>query len=327
MAGKSSCLKSIAYELNLSINTVSRALRDCDDISASTKEKVRQKAFEMGYLPNSISQFIKKDGKKLIAIVLNNFKNLYFQIICDKLVSLFETENFDFTIVYSMNKKLSLSLLKQCISERVDGIVTLLEPEDDMIDYAKLNHMPIIMIGRHLDKDYVDEVYTDDEMGGTLAANYLANYHQINKFIYVKMPNVECSKRRQQAFVNTISNLSDKNQVMVIEPKQVNQSMLKLINEGYLGIFCFSDEIAYDLLYSLNKVVPNVRIVYPHLHIVGFDTVSKCIHGLIDLTSVSFDYDAICKEAIRLLKDRFKDIQRTKQSTMFTVSLHTRKIL
>ena len=44
MNSKSTGLKSIAYELNLSINTVSRALRDCDDISEATKEKVRQKA-------------------------------------------------------------------------------------------------------------------------------------------------------------------------------------------------------------------------------------------------------------------------------------------
>ena len=35
-------LKTIAYELGVSVNTVSRALRDCDDISESTKEKVRK---------------------------------------------------------------------------------------------------------------------------------------------------------------------------------------------------------------------------------------------------------------------------------------------
>ena len=59
MTTKSTGLKSIAYELNLSINTVSRALRDCDDISKATKEKVRQKAYELGYIPNNVSQFIK----------------------------------------------------------------------------------------------------------------------------------------------------------------------------------------------------------------------------------------------------------------------------
>ena len=50
MKNKATGLKEIAFELNVSVNTVSRALRDCDDISSQTKEKVRKKAIELGYL-------------------------------------------------------------------------------------------------------------------------------------------------------------------------------------------------------------------------------------------------------------------------------------
>ena len=83
---KSVGLKTIAIELNVSVNTVSRALRDCDDISDETKLKVRQKAYELGYMPNNISQFIKRDGKNLISVVVNSFNNLYFNIVCEKLI-------------------------------------------------------------------------------------------------------------------------------------------------------------------------------------------------------------------------------------------------
>ena len=57
MSNKSTGQKTIAYELGLSINTVSRALRDCDDISASTKEAVRKKAYEIGYMDNALVDF------------------------------------------------------------------------------------------------------------------------------------------------------------------------------------------------------------------------------------------------------------------------------
>ena len=93
MNPRSTGLKSIAYELGLSINTVSRALRDCDDISDSTKERVRQKAYELGYMPNNVSQFIKRDGKRLVAVIVNSLKNMYFSIVCEKLVSIFSEEN------------------------------------------------------------------------------------------------------------------------------------------------------------------------------------------------------------------------------------------
>lgn len=325
MKNKITGLKSLAYELGLSINTVSRALRDCDDISDATKEKVRKKAYEMGYVPNSVSQFIKRDGRRLVAIVINNFRNNYFQIICDKLVNRLNKDGYDFTIVYSMTKKLNLDLLKQCISQRVDGILTLLEPEDTVIDYAKLNHIPVVMIGRHIDKDYIDEVYTDDELGGSLVANYMANYHSLQKYIYFKMPNIECSKRRQQAFTKTLKDINPKNEILILEPKQITPSLISYINKGYLGIFCFSDEVAYEMLRVLNKTVPNVRKVYPHLHIVGYDCWSTHIDGFVDITSINFDYDAICDEAITMLKGRFEDNSKEKKSTMFPVTLHTRK--
>ena len=45
---KSTGLKAIAYELGVSVNTVSRALRDCKDISEHTKEIIRKKAYELG---------------------------------------------------------------------------------------------------------------------------------------------------------------------------------------------------------------------------------------------------------------------------------------
>ena len=58
MTNKATGLKEIAYEVGLSINTVSRALRDCDDIAEFTKKMIREKAYELGYMPNTVSQFL-----------------------------------------------------------------------------------------------------------------------------------------------------------------------------------------------------------------------------------------------------------------------------
>ena len=63
MKNKNVRLKEIASELNLSINSVSRALRDCSDISKTTKDLVIQKAIELGYMPNIIAQSLKDEVK------------------------------------------------------------------------------------------------------------------------------------------------------------------------------------------------------------------------------------------------------------------------
>ena len=147
----------------------------------------------------------------------------------------------------------------------------------------------------------------------------------ISKFVYIKMPNVECSKRRQDAFKETVKSINPEADVMILEPKQINSTLITAINKGYLGIFAFNDELAYQVLKSLNKQVPNVRKVYPHLHIVGFDCVSTRIPGFIDITSVDFDYDAIVQESFEMIEDKFEHPEREKKSVRFPVTLHTRK--
>ena len=325
MNNKTTGLKNIAYALGLSINTVSRALRDCNDISEATKEKVRQKAYEMGYMPTNISQFIKRDGIKLVAIVINSLKNLFFSAACEKLINLLTEQKYDFTIVFSHSKTFDLDLLKQCISQRVDGVITLLEPTDSTIENAKLNGIPLVLLGRQINKPSIDELYIDDEMGGQLVANYLANYHKIRKFVYIKIPNIECSLRRQRAFQHTLKKLDPSYECIVLDKKNVKGKLLNLINDGYFGIFCFNDELVYETLKTLNQEIPNIRKTYPMVHIIGFDCLSTKIDGLEDVTSIDYDYDSMCLTALKLLQERFDDPQLEKRSIKFGVTLHQRR--
>lgn len=62
MGKKNVSMKTIATECGVSINTVSHALRDFSDISKNTKQMIRQKAIELGYLPNIPSQRLKIGG-------------------------------------------------------------------------------------------------------------------------------------------------------------------------------------------------------------------------------------------------------------------------
>ena len=45
-------IKQLAHELNLSIGTVSKALRDSHEISIETKRKVHELVNKLNYVPN-----------------------------------------------------------------------------------------------------------------------------------------------------------------------------------------------------------------------------------------------------------------------------------
>jgi DNA-binding transcriptional regulator GbsR (MarR family) len=54
---KNLTLKDIAQELNLSITTVSKALKDYPDVSKKTKEKVKNYAHKVNFKPNAFAAY------------------------------------------------------------------------------------------------------------------------------------------------------------------------------------------------------------------------------------------------------------------------------
>ena len=63
-------LKKLAQILNLSISTVSRALNDHPDISESTREKVKNLAQTMQYVPNIFAKGFRKHRTNIIGVIV-----------------------------------------------------------------------------------------------------------------------------------------------------------------------------------------------------------------------------------------------------------------
>jgi LacI family transcriptional regulator len=63
-------LKDIAYELGISVTTVSRALAGYSDVAAETRERVRQAAAALGYQPNLTARRLQKQRTDTIGFIL-----------------------------------------------------------------------------------------------------------------------------------------------------------------------------------------------------------------------------------------------------------------
>ena len=71
--------------MGLTINTVSRALKDKEDISEMTKAQVRRVAYQMGYIPDTIASSLRSGVTKTIGVMFDNIANPYFVIMTDLL--------------------------------------------------------------------------------------------------------------------------------------------------------------------------------------------------------------------------------------------------
>ena len=74
-------LKQIARELDVSISTVSKALRNSIEISEDTREKVQAFAKLYNYRPNNIALSLKNRKTKTIGVIIPEIVHHFFSIV------------------------------------------------------------------------------------------------------------------------------------------------------------------------------------------------------------------------------------------------------
>lgn len=309
------CLKTIAYELGISVNSVSRALRDCNDISENTKERVRKVAIELGYLPNNLLYSITKGNTKSVALVINNVKNYYYSIMLERTLYYLREEGYLANIICLYGNAFNTSIVKECIYQRVDVIITFIEPTQEALDLVNINHLPLIVCGRKISKKYCDSLYTNDLNGGAIAANYLVNQGSKN-FIYINVRGSECSTRRFAGFKHELTRINPDFYIKKINIEDLDTKINEIKKVQDLGLFAYNDEHLYIVLDRLKQ--ENVDI--SNMKFIGYDGVSKNILGTIKIPSITFDYDAMAKECVNLVK-RAKDGTEKHKSICFDVRL------
>ena len=78
MKGEQYTLKDLAKALNLSVSTVSRALRNHPDVNEATKTKVQQFAQEVEFQKNPIASGLRKHKTNAIGVVVPEIANYFF---------------------------------------------------------------------------------------------------------------------------------------------------------------------------------------------------------------------------------------------------------
>ena len=80
---KRTSLKDLAKELNVSIATVSRALRSSSEIGEEMQRRVKDLAKKMNYRPNPFAQSLRKEAPKIIGVVVPNLETHYYAAVLD----------------------------------------------------------------------------------------------------------------------------------------------------------------------------------------------------------------------------------------------------
>ncbi len=177
---KTTTLKQIAETLNLSIATVSKALKDYPDVSKSTREKVRDLAKELQYTPNNSAVTLRTKQSKIIGVIIPTLVHHFFSNILKGVIR--EAENKGYLVI-TLQSNESFELEKKqvdlLISKGVDGILISLSNLTNKYHHLKKiqeHNIPVVLFDKISKSFKCSKVVIDDR-----AAAYEAVMHLLEK--------------------------------------------------------------------------------------------------------------------------------------------------
>ena len=170
-------LKQIAEKLNISITTVSKALKDYPDVSKKTKRLVKEMAETLNYTPNNFAVNLRTKESKTIGVIIPEVVHHFFSSVLEGVMAQAEKKGYMVIILqsnesYELEKK-QLNLL---ISKQVDGI--LISLANETADFSYLNDIirngkPLLMFDKIAKIVNCSKVIIDDRKAAYNATQYL----------------------------------------------------------------------------------------------------------------------------------------------------------
>src|SRR3954470_21659387 len=87
-------IKDLAKELQLSVATISKAMKDSHEISAETKQRVLALAKKLNYTPNPYASSLRKRSSKTIAVVIPEVADTFFSLSINGIESVAQEKGF-----------------------------------------------------------------------------------------------------------------------------------------------------------------------------------------------------------------------------------------
>ena len=170
-------IKDIAEKLNISVSTVSRALKDHPDISLKTREAVKELAKLLGYKPNRIALNLKNSKTNTIGLLIPETQHYFFSTIINGIEEVCYENNYNVMVFQSNESYLREVLNTQAlISNRVDGILASFSKDThDFSHFRQIieNEIPLVFFDRVIKELHADTVSVDDYHGAFQAVSHL----------------------------------------------------------------------------------------------------------------------------------------------------------
>lgn len=312
-------LSDIAERLGTSKNTVSRALRDCSDIGAEMKARVKKTATEMGYQPNQVASFIRSRKSRIIAVVISSLTNPFFTISLEFIFNYLTEKNYHPLIIVSNKGNLSYEEIVRCMQSGACGILTYIDLTKDAIDYCEQYEIPVLMCGSKPYDDRISAVYSDSYRCGKLIAQEAIDCGA-KRPCYINGPDSTLNENRRDSFMEVLAETNLPCDSYDFNYDNLNASVERIKNliatNGNDFVLCFNDEIATVLLKAYDGEGGFQGEIY------GIDGISKYLPYSRTVKSVGGDLEKISRRCGHILLEKIINDDKKIVREIFPIEIY-----
>jgi LacI family transcriptional regulator len=260
--GQTATLKRISLQLNLSISTVSRALKNHPDISENTKRKVKELAALMEYEPNAYAVNLRTNKSKVFGLIVPNISNMFNESFIAAAENEARKSGYSLLILQSGDDTVrEAENLKLCRHYRVDGVLISVVADSHSTEIFNKHiesGIPIIFFDRVPETGNFDTVCMADEEAATIAASTIINYKKKNVLALFGNADLSITKKRKEAFVKVFEKEGAGIKYDLRYCKNSEEATLTVTEALNLPlkpdhIFCMSDELLIGTMKSIHK--------------------------------------------------------------------------
>jgi LacI family transcriptional regulator len=328
-------LKQIAKELDVSISTVSKSLRDSSEISEDTRKKVQAFAKLYNYKPNNIALSLKNRKSKTICIIIPEIIHHFFATVISGVEHVANKKGYNVIVCLSDESfDKEVINMEMLANGSIDGFIMSLSKETQQKrDFHHITEvinqgMPVVMFDRITNDILCDKVIIDDNLAAFNATQFLIDKGIKKIALLTTIDYVSVGKLRTEGYIKALQNNDisvDENLILKIEDTDNFESSIEalILNYDIEAIFAVNEIFAVTAIKTatrLGKKVPE------DLSIIGFTDGIISKYSSPSITTVSQNGIKMGEKAAIMLIEKLEIVEEDYEEQYKTEVIETELI-
>lgn len=263
-AGKEITIYDLARKLNISIATVSRALKDDPVVSKKTKKKIAELAEEMGYRSNNFARNLRTQRTNTIGVIVPRLNSYFMSTVIAGIENIANNEGYNLIISQSSESaQKEIASAKTMFNNRVDGLLVSLAYDTDDIGHFEAfikKNIPLIFFDRVEEHKSFTNIQIDNRKAAYEATAHLIKQGR-NRIVYITAtPKRNVYVHRLEGYKEALAShhLEFKEEYILIsnlsqEAGAEAASLIRQMNPLPDAVFVANDNCAVGCMVALKK--------------------------------------------------------------------------